>query len=348
MSIGSTWNPAASLTAYAGTLAAGETLGWLQNISAWQIPGKDVAVDYGIWQVWSAPDDHPVARMAGVWQDLDLVHDLISCSDNGFENGPPTSLFPIRAGGGYFDPSGHAGHGNSVTSMSDVVYGDLFQHSTSNSAWTAGIKGFDTIFGASESNEETDGIGINAGLTTYTVSSSHVMNVPALLSGLTAAGGSCATYVYPDLPQYKMQFRPFRRIADATVMMEQRLTFMNDREDTSHLAGPLGISVIGTPKPFRFADLVDAGTPETFLLEPLKSRTRLIDPSHRSVLTFTKLALLDPDSQAHTIPGVIQEENQKQIGRGLVYASAIGGSSKVYTRALIRDIQLGRQFQRLN
>jgi hypothetical protein len=131
-------------------------------------------------------------------------------------------------------------------------------------------------------------------------------------------------------------------------MMEQRLTFMNDREDTSHLAGPLGISVIGTPKPFRFADLVDAGTPETFLLEPLKSRTRLIDPSHRSVLTFTKLALLDPDSQAHTIPGVIQEENQKQIGRGLVYASAIGGLSKVYICALIRDIQLGRQFQRLN
>ena len=158
---------------------------------------------------------------------------------------------------------------------------------------------------------------------------------------------SCATYVFPDLPTYKMRFRPYRRIADATLMMEQKLTFMNDGEDPSPLAGPLGIKVIGTPSQFRFADLVDAGQPETYLLEPVRSKTRLIDPSHRSVLTFTKLALLDEDSQTHTIPDVIMEENQKAISKGNVHASGAGGSSKVYSRKVIRDIQLGRQFQRM-
>jgi hypothetical protein len=145
-----------------------------------------------------------------------------------------------------------------------------------------------------------------------------------------------------------MRFRPFRRIADATILMEQKVTFMNDGEDLSPLAGPLGIRTIGSPKQFRFADLVDAGQPETFLLEPVRSRTRLIDSSHRSVLTFTKLMLLDEDSQTHTIPDVIMKENQKVISLGMKHASKFGGGSKVYNRATIRDIQLGRQFQRMN
>lgn len=166
-------------------------------------------------------------------------------------------------------------------------------------------------------------------------------------SGLAPYSMAGATYTYPDDPEYKMMYRPWRNIVDASVMKELKLTFANDGEDPSPLAGLLGIKTIGTSRQFRFADLMDAGQPETFILEKAMSKTRLIDPSYRSVLTFSKLALLDPSSQRHTVPDVIAEENDKLFNYPGKYASAFQSDNRVYNRNTIRDIQLGRQYQRL-
>lgn len=153
------------------------------------------------------------------------------------------------------------------------------------------------------------------------------------------------TYVYPDVPEYKMTYRPFRVIADASILKELRMIFANDGEDVSFMGGPLGIKVIGTPGQFRFADLLDAGQPETFLLEMATSKTRLISPSFRSVLTFTKVACIDPQKQRHSIPDAVDELNQGLMSKGVMHKGDYRGSP-VLTREVIRDVQLGRQFQR--
>lgn len=168
-------------------------------------------------------------------------------------------------------------------------------------------------------------------------------------SGLGAAAhesGAQLTFIYPDDPKYKMMYRPWRVIADASILKELRMLFANDGEDVSLNGGPLGIKVIGTAGQFRFADLLDAGQPETFILEPSSSKTRLISPSFRSVLTFTKLGLLDPQTQRHAIPDEIDTINQGLIGKGAMHKGDVGGSP-VLTRELIREVQLGRQRQRL-
>lgn len=167
------------------------------------------------------------------------------------------------------------------------------------------------------------------------------------LTGLAPFSMAGATYVYPDDPEHKMMYRPWRNIVDASIMKELRLTFANDGEDPSPLAGLLGIKTIGSARQFRFADLLDAGQPETFVLEKAMSKTRLIDPSYRSVLTFSKLALLDPSSQRHTIPDVITDSNASLFLMPGRYASAYGSDKSVYNRASIRELQLGRQYQRL-
>lgn len=168
-------------------------------------------------------------------------------------------------------------------------------------------------------------------------------------SGLGAAAhesGAQLTFIYPDDPKYKMMYRPWRVISDASILKELRMIFANDGEDVSLAGGPLGIKVIGTAGQFRFADLLDAGQPETFILEPTSSKTRLISPSFRSVLTFTKLGLLDPATQRHAIPDEIDIINQGLIGKGAMHKGDASGSP-VLTRELIREVQLGRQRQRL-
>jgi hypothetical protein len=142
-----------------------------------------------------------------------------------------------------------------------------------------------------------------------------------------------------------MTYRPFRVIADASILKELRMIFANDGEDVSFMGGPLGIKVIGTPGQFRFADLLDAGQPETFLLEMATSKTRLISPSFRSVLTFTKVACIDPQKQRHSIPDAVDELNQGLMSKGVMHKGDYRGSP-VLTREVIRDVQLGRQFQR--
>lgn len=155
--------------------------------------------------------------------------------------------------------------------------------------------------------------------------------------------GAQLTFVYPDDPKYKMMYRPWRRIADASIMKELRRIFANDGEDVSFSAGALGIKTIGTTGQFRFAELLDAGQPETFILEQATSKTRLTSPSYRSVLTFTKQSLLDPAEQRHTIPDAVDELNQGVLALGVGHKSGVGG--EVLTRQTIRDLQLGRQYQ---
>jgi hypothetical protein len=158
--------------------------------------------------------------------------------------------------------------------------------------------------------------------------------------------GAQFTYVYPDEPKYKMTYRPWRTIADASIAKELRMLFANDGEDPTFAGGPLGIKCLGTPAQFRFADLLDAGQPQTFILEPATSKTRLISPSYRSVLTFTKQSLLDPATQRHALPDVIDELNQGLMTKGVQHISGASGSP-VLDRNTIREVQLGRQYQRL-
>ena len=164
--------------------------------------------------------------------------------------------------------------------------------------------------------------------------------------GLVSEVGAQLTYIYPDLPDHKMVYRPWRRIADASILKELRLIFDNDGEDPSFAAGPLGIKTFGTRGQFRLAELVDAGKADTFVLEQASSKTRLISPSHRSVLTFSKLQLLDPNSQRHTIPDVVHEANQVVPALGGSHFADTSGNA-VITRQSIRELQLGRQYQNL-
>ena len=138
--------------------------------------------------------------------------------------------------------------------------------------------------------------------------------------------GAQLTYVYPDDPQHKMLYRPWRRIADASILKELRLIFADDGEDTTLRNGLLGIKTIGTRGQFRFAELLDAGMQNTFILEQATSKTRLISPSYRSVLTFTKASMLDPAEQRHTVPDAITTINASLLNLGDAHKSDVGGS----------------------
>jgi hypothetical protein len=152
--------------------------------------------------------------------------------------------------------------------------------------------------------------------------------------------------VYPDDPQHKMLYRPWRTYVDAAVAKELRLTFLNLGEDETGESGPLGIEVIGQPKDFRFAELVKAGddVANTFILEKATSKTRMIDPSNRGILTFSRISLLDPTTQRHVIPDVLREYNASLDKMAAMHSNV--GATKVYNRQLIRELQLGRQMQR--
>jgi len=381
--LGSSWTEDAEYAAW--KISRGLLREWaFDYITDWAPPVADgTALDYSIWQSFVTTPDHPVSRMKGTWSSMVVdcevdgntekawVEELVS---NVTSSNLPTpwqkALFPgtFRNTGALASVSGELAYkhfssasGTGVHSTYPTWHGGeliipssacftptyvatyLAEHTLGRGS---GSRAFS--FGPTAMVDSTSGRSIDCihNFDNYQTGENWG-NYFGAMSAFADEAFSCVTYVYPDLPSYKMRFRPFRRIADATLMMEQKLTFMNDGEDVSPLAGPLGIKVIGTPTQFRFADLVDAGQPETYLLEPVRTRTRLIDPSHRSVLTFTKLALLDEDSQTHTIPDVVMTENQKSVTLGNKHASGATSSSKVYNRNTIRDIQLGRQFQRL-
>lgn len=104
--------------------------------------------------------------------------------------------------------------------------------------------------------------------------------------------------------------------------------------------------MIGVPKEFRFAELVRAGpdVAKTFILEKATTKTRMVNPDNRGILVFNRISLLDPTSQRHVIPDILREYNAALDALALAYASS--GKGKVYNRALIRDLQSGRQIQR--
>lgn len=167
-------------------------------------------------------------------------------------------------------------------------------------------------------------------------------NVPRSL--IPARRALQALPIYPDDPEHKMLYRPWRVIVDAAVAKELRYTFLNLGDDPDFMAGDLGISIIGNPKDFRFEELVEAGQQNVFILEKASSKTRMVNPDHRSILTFSRVSLLDPSSLRHTIADAARIFNAQSELRGLAYASSPKGL--VYNRDLIRQVQAGRQRNR--
>jgi hypothetical protein len=154
------------------------------------------------------------------------------------------------------------------------------------------------------------------------------------------------SFIYPDDPAHKMLYRPWRTYVDSAIAKELRMTFLNLGEDATSAFGPLGIEMIGVPKEFRFAELVRAG-PEvarTFVMEKATSKTRMVNPDNRGILTFSRVSLLDPTSQRHIIPDVLREYNTAVDMMSGSHSS--GSKGKVYNRAFIRELQAGRQIMR--
>lgn len=165
----------------------------------------------------------------------------------------------------------------------------------------------------------------------------------------TRANTNVPQVLMPDDPEHKMLFRPWRTVVDASVAKEQRLTFLNTKEEVQFTNGPLAIATIGEIKAFRLEDLINAGEQDQFLLEPASSKTRMTDPSYRSILTFGRIALTDPTTGRHVLPDIAQSLNQMSFVKANSYASSTGGSAGgtlVYDRAYLRDLQSGRQAQR--
>jgi len=162
---------------------------------------------------------------------------------------------------------------------------------------------------------------------------------------LSGGSGDSLTYIIPDDPETRMIYRPYRRIVDAAVSRELRQLFMPTHEQTTVQGGPLGLPVYGTPVNFRLAQLVyDAQLPDQYILEKATTKTRMVDPSNRGMLTFSRIPLLDENTQRHTLTDVVHDINDMNYTRGINHTS--GASGPVYTIDVIRDIQLGRQFQR--
>jgi hypothetical protein len=152
--------------------------------------------------------------------------------------------------------------------------------------------------------------------------------------------------IMPDEPEHKMLHRPWRSIVDAAVHKEQRLTFLNTKEEPHFTGGRLAISTIGAAKSFRLEDLINAGEENQYLLEVASSRTRMTDPSYRSIMTFGRIMLTDPATSRHILPDVANVRNQGSFQGAQRYASQAAGGKLVYDRAFLRDLQSGRQAQR--
>lgn len=187
----------------------------------------------------------------------------------------------------------------------------------------------ETTFTATDVNGVVTG---NARYKAYTISAGNV---------------SGATYLIPDDPDTRMIYRPYRRLVDAAVSKELKLLMVPTHERYDGAGGPLGLPFYGSPTPFRFAQLaLDAKKPDQFILEPGASKSRMIDPKNRGLLTFGKLALLDPNTQRHELLPIVRELNAIHFNRSTVHGSSVGGSY-VFERNFIRDVQLGRQMQRM-
>jgi len=144
-----------------------------------------------------------------------------------------------------------------------------------------------------------------------------------------------------------MLYRPWRNIVDAAVAKELRLTFLNLGDDSELKSGILGVQTVGTPKPFRLEELIEADEAQQFILEKSSGKTRMVDPSHRSILTFSRASLLDPSSHRHVLVDEAIAVNSQLSGAGAKHMSAATGEI-VYHRDLIRMLQVGRQNQKIS
>lgn len=164
---------------------------------------------------------------------------------------------------------------------------------------------------------------------------------------LTAGyNGDSLTYIIPDDPDVRMVYRPYRRNVDAAIAREQRLLFMPTHEKYSGTGGPFGLPCYGTPSLFRLAQLhYDANKADQFILEKAATKTRMVNPANRGLLTFSKVTLLDPTTERHLLPETIKAVNNTQYTRGTRHASSYTGVP-IYTREMIRAVQMGRQYQR--
>jgi len=157
-------------------------------------------------------------------------------------------------------------------------------------------------------------------------------------------GGLEYAYLISDKPEHRMNYRPWRNIVDAAVFKEMKLLFIPTHERLDAMGGPLGLPAYGDAVPFRFEQLIDAGFENQFILEKPASKTRMVDSANRGMLTFSKVALLDEDTGRHMLSDPSREMNSMFLTDANTYSSSISGNP-VYTREMLRDIQLGRQRQ---
>jgi len=158
----------------------------------------------------------------------------------------------------------------------------------------------------------------------------------------------CPVYSIPDEPDKRKQYRPFRTLADAAILKEQKLYLVPTHERLDIQGGPLGIPYYGRPQPFMMDAIVrSANLPDQYLLEGTTAMTRLVDDSNRGMLTFSKTNMLDPNRGGlQRGLAAMADVNASFIRRSNAHGSAADGSF-IYSIDAIRYIQMGRQYQRL-
>jgi hypothetical protein len=165
-------------------------------------------------------------------------------------------------------------------------------------------------------------------------------------NSLISRVGTGATYMIPDKPENRMRYRPGRNLVDAAMYAEQKMLLAPTRERLDMDGGVLGLPYYGPKTPFRFHTLVEAGMANQYILEKATSKTRMTDASQRNRLVFTKLSLMDPNSERILLPDNVRVMDSEKTGRaGKLFTSPVA-SEGVLTRESIRAIQRGRQLQR--
>jgi len=166
------------------------------------------------------------------------------------------------------------------------------------------------------------------------------------LLALHGMGRNTPAVIVPDHPDNRQIYRPFRTIVDAAVDSESRRRLIQTGERYDSGGGLLGLNYRGQAIPFaQHSLIVDAEQPLQYLLETDYFKTRLIDPSNRGKVTFTKVDMMEDGDQR--IPRVLQARNAMFPGLGSRYAQNPLTKVKVLDTDRIRAVQIGRQYQRI-
>jgi len=84
----------------------------------------------------------------------------------------------------------------------------------------------------------------------------------------------------------------------------------------------------------------------TFLLEKASSKSRMVNKDNRGILVFTKTTMLDPQTLRHIAADDLRALSTALDLTGIIHKTAYGGSKVVYSKDIIRAMQLGRQMNR--